>query len=65
MRFAGGSSVAGSVVVEELFLYAKANDVLDAFEIESRIRWNFRFVVLSAGAILGSNQAKQCNVVAL
>jgi len=42
--------LVGSVVVEALCLSLfAASDVLDAFEMESRILWNFRFVVLRAG----------------
>lgn len=39
----------GRVIVEALYLSLFAtSDVLDAFEMESRILWNFRFVVLKA-----------------
>ena len=55
--FAGGSILAGSVVVEALcLLWLVASDVLDAFEIESRILWNFLFVVLKAVGILDSKK---------
>ena len=56
---AGGSAVhAGRVVVEEDALYLSwvgfvASEVLDALEMESRILWNFRFVVLRAVVPVG------------
>ena len=51
--FAGGSSAAGRVVVEALLLYLSwfdfvFSEVLDALEMESRILWNLRLVVLIA-----------------
>lgn len=57
--FAGGSIVAGRVVVEAWYLSGfdfVFSEVLDALEMESRILWNLRFVVLIAVpvGILGS-----------
>ena len=50
---AGDSNVEGRVVVEAFFVsLGGTSEVLDALEIESRILWNFRLVVLSATAIL-------------
>lgn len=49
--FAGGSIVAGRVVVEAWYLsgfHFVFSEVLDALEMESRILWNLRFVVLIA-----------------
>lgn len=51
--FAGGSIAAGRVVVVEEAWYLSGFDfvfseVLDALEMESRILWNLRFVVLIA-----------------
>lgn len=52
--FAGGSIVAGRVVlvVEEAWYLSGFDfvfsEVLDALEMESRILWNLRFVVLIA-----------------
>lgn len=49
--------LAGSVVAEALNLsWCVASEVLDALEIESRILWNFRFVVIRA---LGIGRKKQ------
>ncbi len=43
--------LVGSVMVEALCLSIFAtSDVLDTFEMESRILWNLRFVVLRAVA---------------
>jgi len=45
--------VVGSVAVETLYLSLRvARDVLDVFEMESRILWNFRLVVLRAVGIV-------------
>lgn len=50
---AGDSNVEGRVVVEAFFVSTcGTSEVLDALEIESRILWNFRLVVLSATVIL-------------
>ena len=52
--FAGGSIAAGRVVVEALLLLYLSwldfafSEVLDALEMESRILWNLRLVVLIA-----------------
>ena len=51
--FAGGSIAAGRVVVVALLLYLSwlnfvFSEVLDALEMESRILWNLRLVVLIA-----------------
>lgn len=51
--------MAGRVVVDALYVLwfdFEASEVLDALEMESRILWNFRFVVLNAVpvGILGS-----------
>ena len=57
--FAGGSTIVGSVVVDALgFWLSLISETLDAFEIESRILWNFRLVVVSAAGIL-KNKGKQ------
>ena len=46
---AGVSRLEGRVVVEVLFpSFFNASEVLEALEMESRIWWNFRLVVLSA-----------------
>lgn len=49
--FAGDSKFDGRVVVEALDFSCEDKAVLDALEMESRILWNFRFVVLSAVGI--------------
>ena len=50
---AGDSRVAGRVVVEAFFPWGvKGRDGLEVLVMESRILWNFRFVVLSATGIL-------------
>lgn len=50
--FAGGSIVAGMVVVVGAWYLSGFDfvfsEVLDALEMESRILWNLRFVVLIA-----------------
>ena len=50
--FAGGSIAAGRVVVEALLYLSWVDfafsEVLDALEMESRILWNLRLVVLIA-----------------
>ena len=59
VRLAGGSIIAGRVVVEtfEVSLRVGARLVDDAFEdIESRSRWNLRLVVESAAGMVGSRQ---------
>ena len=53
-RFAGGlARVAGRVVVEAFVLFLSwlvllEREVLEALEMESRRRWNLRFVVAKA-----------------
>ena len=51
---AGDSRVAGNVVVEALssMPLCGTSEVLDALEMESRILWNLRLVVLSATVML-------------
>lgn len=52
--------MVGSVVVDPLYIsVCVERDVLDAFEMESRILWNFRFVVLSAVGISKSNGSNE------
>ena len=62
--FAGGSIAAARVVVEALLLYLSwlnfvFSEVLDALEMESRILWNLRLVVLIAVPV--GILWKQCN----
>ena len=65
---AGDSKVAGNVVVEALLSMSLCgtSEVLDALEMESRILWNLRLVVLSATVMLiGTDvlyDAAQCSL---
>lgn len=63
---AGDSRVAGKVVVEALLMSVSlcgTSEVLDALEMESRILWNLRLVVLSATVMLiGTDVQLQCSL---
>ena len=61
---AGGSLYAGSVMVEAwCFSLPPVNETLDAFEIESKILWNFRLEVLRATGILESvKEEARCRI---
>ena len=60
---AGDSRVAGNVVVEAFCVsVCGTSEVLDALEMESRILWNLRFVVLSATVMLIGTDVLYCSL---